>query len=115
MTTNGGMNANSGVIFKIGINSISGLEEINNIDNSINIFPNPSKVILNIDSKIQLKDIVANLYNVLGQKVKSTSFALINPSQINSMNTEDLPNGIYTIKITSRDLVYSTTKIVICN
>ena len=59
--------------------------------NTIKIYPNPFKEVMNVQSKEQIKKI--ELYNLIGQKI-------ISINNQNSISTNQLKSGIYLINIT---------------
>jgi hypothetical protein len=73
---------------------------ISTIDaSSLSIFPNPvmNHVNVNFDSNLEVN--LATIYNVIGKKVKTVVLA----NTQNSINTSDLENGVYIIKIHAND------------
>ncbi len=67
--------------------------ETSNIDNSISVYPNPVKSILNIKSSSKVLRI--NMYNILGQTVLSSTPKVTHAS----LNTSNLDAGIYFVYI----------------
>jgi len=80
---------------------------VNNITTSAKLFPNPTSVELNIQSKVNIYNI--NVSNVIGQKV-------LNISNINAknytLNVADLTKGVYMISINNTDGTTAVTKFV---
>jgi hypothetical protein len=74
-------------------NQPAGIEE--NEDNSIAIFPNPAKDVLNITSEKAINQI--DVYDVNGKLVKS--YTNVN----NTINVKDLATGVYMLNITTED------------
>ena len=74
-------------------NQPAGIEE--NEDNSIAIFPNPAKEVLNITSEKVINQI--DVYDVNGKLVKS--YTNVN----NTINVKDLATGVYMLNITTED------------
>lgn len=70
-----------------------GIEE--NEGNSIAIFPNPAKDVLNITSEKAINQI--DVYDVNGKLVKSYT------NVSNNINIKDLATGVYTLNITTED------------
>ena len=66
-----------------------------NEDNSIAIFPNPAKEVLNITSEKAINQI--DIYDVNGKLVKS--YTNVN----NTINIKDLATGVYMLNITTED------------
>jgi hypothetical protein len=67
-----------------------------NLEEHLSIYPNPFAEKLNIKAKNNEKEYTIELYNSLGQIVLKEN---INNLPTNSINTEFLPSGIYTLKI----------------
>jgi hypothetical protein len=71
--------------------------------NGIKIYPNPSSSIINIDYTENLQ---SNLFNILGQKVLSTTSKTINISNLEQgtyfLSTKDSNNNINNFKIIKR-------------
>ena len=63
--------------------------------NDINIFPNPTKNILNVEYRHLLNSAKVSVYNVLGAKLKLDIQYLDNKAVI---NTSSLQNGVYFVK-----------------
>lgn len=78
------------------------------LNNTINVYPNPSKGLLNINS---IEDFKLNIYNNLGQFIKTISGKA---NTNNNYNVSDLPNGIYFLKVNIKNIDF-TQKIIIQN
>jgi hypothetical protein len=65
-----------------------GLEDVSSIFNSVNVYPNPSNGLLNIQSDVQLDKI--ELLNSNGQVVRKLTLA---------NDISDLSNGIYFVRL----------------
>ncbi len=77
--------------FAVGINTL-GVPTVDNIEDSINIYPNPTHGILNIDYNTATpKDLELEIRDILGKKIYSTS---IN-NKIKSLDLSFLNKGIY--------------------
>jgi hypothetical protein len=74
----------------------------------ITTFPNPASDKLNIHSTCELP-LIANFYNLLGQKEKTATIT----NGKNSVNTSDLANGVYIIQYKDQDKVISQNRIII--
>lgn len=85
------------------IDNISSVDQINDSESGISIYPNPSNGTFIIDKKIDFKLEHLEIYNNLGQLVKSLS-----PNF--SRQEVTLPSGNYYLKITSA--TSSTTKTI---
>jgi peptidoglycan/xylan/chitin deacetylase (PgdA/CDA1 family)/lysophospholipase L1-like esterase len=79
----------------------------NNVDSQLkySLYPNPSKEILNIESKEEIKKI--NIYNLLGQTVKTVS------KNFNNLHINNLPQGVYFVLIKNNIGEYFTKKILV--
>lgn len=71
-------------------NSVLGIDD-SILVQSVNIYPNPVKEVLTIDSKVQIKKV--EFYSILGKKIKVIS------KDFSSIATHELTNGIYIVKI----------------
>ena len=74
-----------------------------NLENLVIIYPNPVKDVLTVKAKSKLTKV--EIYSILGKKVN-----VIN-SNFNAIQTNNLPSGIYIVKIYSHD-TYTIKKIV---
>jgi flagellar capping protein FliD len=64
------------------------------LDNSLKLYPNPVTNILTIESKnVAISKV--EIYSILGKKIKEIT------SNFGSITTDNLPNGIYSIRIYS--------------
>jgi hypothetical protein len=69
---------------------------VENLNNKIYIYPNPAKSELNVNiSQNEISEV--SISNLLGQ-------VLIIIKNTNTINISDLPNGVYIITITQRQL-----------
>lgn len=75
---------------------------------SISAFPSPASDKLTITSASE-QPVIANFYNILGQKEKTATIV----SGKNSINVSDLQNGIYVIQYKYQDKVISQSKIIV--
>ncbi|NTW34264.1 MAG: T9SS type A sorting domain-containing protein [Bacteroidetes bacterium] len=93
------------------LSSNVGVNEIQNISNTINIFPNPSNGKFNLEvlgNKGQITNL--EIYNVLGELIYSSPIQKQQTS--NEIDISNSPKGIYFVKIYNGEKVYSK-KIVI--
>lgn len=68
---------------------------VSNVDtNNLRVYPNPTKDIVNIESITSIKNI--EIFNVLGKKINTLK-------NQNNINIENLPNGVYFLKIKNED------------
>jgi hypothetical protein len=79
-------------------------------------FPNPAteKINIAINPAWQTKNCQIELFNQSGQRVKSTEISLNSKPSTTSINVEDVPPGLYLLKLTSGKAT-STRKVIICN
>ena len=75
----------------------------------ISIYPNPSSDVLNIETNLHMGLTEIHFYSSIGQCVKSISCTL---NTTMSVSLTELPDGIYYIKLTSKNIVL-TKKVVI--
>ncbi len=66
--------------------------------NKVSIYPNPANDFIKIESIKNIIDIT--IYNVAGQEIKTI---LVKNSNTNTINTIDLNNGLYYLKITTEE------------
>lgn len=78
----------------------------NNKVENLNIFPNPTKDILNITASEKISTV--NIINMMGQIVKSVS---VNANNAN-INVDDLSAGVYSVIVNS-DNAQSTLKLIV--
>lgn len=69
-----------------------------NIDNTINIYPNPVKTILNINTKNDIKNM--SLFDINGNLI------LLSHKNNNTVNLESLSSGVYILKIETMTKTY---------
>lgn len=86
-----------------------GINENGTLDNNFNIYPNPSKGIVNIQSRLDLGNADVSVYNFNGIKVFNQNVEIQN---VVSINTENLSTGIYILQIKG-DVYSHTTKLII--
>jgi len=78
---------------------------LNNKENKLNVFPNPSSGLLNISSNNEISNLA--IYDILGKEVFSQ-----NINNINSiLNIENFINGVYFLKLNFKDKTSTTLKI----
>lgn len=71
------------------------LQEIKTIENGIEVFPNPSKNILNINSSVTYNQFL--LTNTMGQHIYTGSLN----QNLNQIDVSHIPNGMYYLTIDS--------------
>lgn len=89
--------------FYLNVTSPVGVEEHVLSSGEVKVFPNPASNVLNFDSEESISHV--EMFNMQGQMVKCES------GDIRAMNIEDANNGIYLLKITTPNGVY-TQKVV---
>jgi len=92
------------------------INKATNIEITINlyymVYPNPVKDLLSVKLTTPLAyDLVVNLYNNMGIMVKSDK--LLKNNTLKNLNTNDLPEGYYYLKIMNNDKVLGISKIII--
>ncbi|MBN2728837.1 MAG: T9SS type A sorting domain-containing protein, partial [Bacteroidales bacterium] len=78
--------------------TVSSTVGIADIENNVQIYPNPVQEVLNIDLK---GEAVARIYSTDGKLVRSVMLV----SGLNTIETAEMENGIYVLKIESTDSV----------
>ena len=93
------------ISFDIGAHEYLSTLSINDeiFDNSVSIIPNPTTDVFIIDLKNDVSKSII-IYNELGQLIKETTS--------NEVNTSNLSNGVYFVKITSQSGKTATKKII---
>ena len=81
----------SGYIYVGGV----GINELSSA--SINVYPNPVKDVLNVQSTSTMKEI--QIYNIVGQMVLNQN---VNGNNV-TLNTSDLKSGVYNLKVKMED------------
>ncbi|MCU0469677.1 MAG: T9SS type A sorting domain-containing protein [Arcicella sp.] len=81
-------------------------------DNGMSIFPNPSKGVFFIDSKIDWRNSTLEVYTLLGALVKKASVSLFD--DVKKIDLSDLPEGEYMLRIRS-DNFYTISKRIMIN
>jgi hypothetical protein len=86
-----------------------GLKE-NDLKNNINIYPNPTSNIINIEASTSsaTDKLKIEISNVIGQVLISEN----QTNQRSSFNIQNFPSGLYFIKLISEDNVIETRKII---
>lgn len=94
--------------FAVGIETL-GITDVDSIENSINLYPNPTHGILNIDyTTATPKDLELEIRDILGKKIYNS---IIN-KQIKSLNLNFLNKGIY-LAVFKNSKTSITKKIII--
>ena len=96
----GGLAVTKYLSYKVGDNCVLGIDD-HLLSQSLNLYPNPVKNILNIDSK-EFKLTKIEIYSVIGKKMKQFT------SNLHKVNVDDLSSGLYLIKVISDKGSYTT-------
>lgn len=84
----------------IDLSCVNGIEELDDEDFRLFLYPNPAEEYVSIDLPIQYNKGILQVYNMQGQLLKSST---ITTGGTQSFSISDLPNGIYQL------VVYSNT------
>ena len=85
----------------------TGIKELN-LQNEIQVFPNPSTGIINI-SNLPDKPLKLQLFNMLGKLVYETQIQAINYS----LNLDFMPGRIYLLKVTDKNKSIVFEKVIL--
>lgn len=96
----GGLAVTKYLSYKVGDNCVLGIDD-HLLSQSLNLYPNPVKNILNIDFK-EIKLTKIEIYSVIGKKMKQFT------SNLHKVNVDDLSSGLYLIQVTSDKGSYTT-------
>jgi extracellular elastinolytic metalloproteinase len=86
-----------------------GANDNGSLENNFNIYPNPSKGIVNIQSRLDLGSADISVFDINGRKVFNQNVEIQN---VVSINTENLSTGIYILQINGENYSH-TTKLII--
>jgi hypothetical protein len=86
----------------------TGIKNIQSINNTILIFPNPANNELTINTTITLPYTIT-IHNIIGQEI----YSLHTSQQQQTINTSELPAGLYNVTITDESGYRYNNKIVI--
>ena len=106
MTAYGGTN-NMGVIFKYAL--ATGITE-NNPETGFTISPNPFSSSTTLQTDNLFKNATLTIYNSFGQQVKQLKNIY---GQEIKLQRDDLPNGLYFLRLTQDDKTFATEKLII--
>jgi len=94
-------------VVKVFFNSAVGIEEANYTP-SINVYPNPTTGIVSLDiDNGTIGDFNVSVYNFLGSLITSKSYDTASGSMKINMDMSDYTNGIYILKIDSKNATVS--------
>lgn len=97
----GGLAVTKYLSYTVGENCVLQTEENSVLENSITMYPNPVKNILNLNTdNITLTKV--EIFSVLGKKKKELT------TNLNKIDVEDLSSGLYLIKVYAVDISYTT-------
>ena len=83
-----------------------GIEEVNNMESSISIYPNPAASVVNVTLDGNDQPSTVSIWNMAGQQVAETAVAAGTTNF--SLNVADLPKGVYNVILNNNGR--STTK-----
>ena len=81
-------------------------------DNGMSIYPNPSRGVINIDSKIDWRNSTIEIFNLSGAFVKKGFVSIF--EDVKKLDLSDLPEGEYMLRVKT-DNFYTITKRIIIN
>lgn len=94
----------------VGVASINGTA---GLSNETAVFPNPFSSLATFQSSNRLKNAKLTFYNVYGQQVKQISPITLEAGSTIGLSRDNLPAGIYFIRVVEDSQLISTHKIVI--
>jgi flagellar hook assembly protein FlgD len=83
------------------VGTVLSVDDVNATEDAIAVYPNPSNGVSTIRFNLNnTNGVVVNVYNTLGQVVKSFDASQLNNGSNNlTIDTEAFASGIYTVKI----------------
>lgn len=95
----------------IDLSCVNGVEELDDDDFRLSIYPNPAEEYVSVDLPIMYNSGIFQVYNLQGQLVKS---AAITTGGMQSFNISDMPNGIYQLVVyTNTNKLLGREKLVV--
>ena len=81
-----------------------------NTNEAVTIYPNPfsTSTTIMINDASQIKEVELRMYNVLGKEVMNTTLT----KQLTTLETSNLPSGIYFYKVISNNKIIQSGKLV---
>jgi trimeric autotransporter adhesin len=76
-----------------------GINQISQVNESLNIYPNPSSGIVNVQINSNTENASYKVYNLIGKEVKAGNLTYIS----NKVDLSEFDNGMYTIVVSSKD------------
>jgi hypothetical protein len=92
------------------VTATSGLENLNLDDNLLSIYPNPFSVQTVLQKENSFHNATLTLYNFFGQTVKEIKNI---SDQTVTLQRDNLPEGLYSVRLTENNKIIATKKIVI--
>jgi len=81
-------------------NTHVGISEVGGIENSLTIFPNPTSGLVNVRLNVSTSAKAnVDVYNVLGEVVKSVTRSFTSTAQNQTIDLTDLENGVYYMNV----------------
>ena len=108
-TTTGALNTSDITTTLAPVCSPTGISFIQNINESVSIYPNPFTNQLNIKlNSVQVSQCELKIYSILGEEVLNTDISTTNKM----VETNNLPSGIYFYKVISNNKIIQSGKLV---
>jgi hypothetical protein len=110
-STNGGGGSNCGrVPVVITHDCTIGSDEINS--ESVNVFPNPASNFVNITfNNFEVSTGIVEIFNSVGQSVLTQKLNVLS-GNVAQINTKDLETGLYFVKVSTNNKVYSSNVVI---
>lgn len=100
---NGTTGANNLYVDNINVDMTTGIQPLNAVS-SLRLMPNPAQDYLNVEFSLeQNEDLTVTVVNALGQQVQHVTTQQFVGTQNLTINTSDLPNGVYFLNISSKE------------
>lgn len=100
-----------GGVWRRSLSEVVGINELI-AQNNFRIFPNPFSSMTTIHSDIIFKDATLTIYNSLGQEVKMLKNIF---GQSITIQRDNLPIGLYSIRVTQNNKLIATDKLIIAD
>ena len=102
----------SSSLSNVAANSVTGISE-NDFSSAVRIFPNPFFSSTTLQADKIFKDATLTVYNSFGQTVKQITPITIGAGQTTTLHRDNLPSGLYFIRLTQDSKVIALNKLVI--
>ncbi len=99
-------------MIRLGMNEPVSVSEVNSVSTLVNVFPNPTSDILNIKVKNAVGNVNIKLFNMNGQEVYNEVVNANAKNFMQTISTNGLAKGIYTLKVVAKDAI-STQKVIV--